>query len=103
MAGNETNQRVTNAILQKDITNLAVRVEQWQKETKVVQQRDSGRLKVVEAHVIKCATLWEGHEKAHQTIDGDIKAVEGDVKKWSLFGGGGGGFLAILFGLFFDR
>ena len=98
-----TNQRVTNAILQKDIENLAVRVEQWQVETRKAREKDSGRLKVVEAHVIRCATLWDKHETTHRTIDADIKDVEGDVKKWSLFGGGGGGFLAVLVSLFLDR
>ena len=98
-----TNQRVTNAILQKDIENLAVRVEQWQVETRKAREKDSGRLKVVEAHVVRCATLWDKHEKTHQIIDSDIKDVEGDVKKWSLFGGGGGGFLAVLVSFFLDR
>ena len=98
-----TNQRVTNAILQKDIENLAVRVEQWQVETRKAREKDSGRLKVVETHVVRCATLWDKHEKTHQTIDSDIKDVEGDVKKWSLFGGGSGGFLAVLVSFFLDR
>ena len=103
MADSNTNQRVTNAILQKDIENLAVQVEQWQAETRRARDKDSGRLKVVETHVIRCATLWDKHEKTHQTIDKDIGAVEGDIKKWSSAGGFVGAIAAIITSQFLDR
>ena len=98
-----TNQRVTNAVLKKDIENLGKRVGEMRDELRSDKERTTKRMAVVEAHVIKCATLWDKHEKTHQTIDSDIKDVEGDVKKWSLFGGGGGGFLAVLVSIFLDR
>ncbi len=109
-----TNQRVTNAVLKKDIETLGNRVgemrdelredkKQRAKEMRADKERTTKRMAVVESHVIKCSTLWDEHKQTHQTIDEDIKDVEGDVKKWSLFGGGGGGFLAVLVSFFLDR
>ena len=104
------NQRVTNAILQKDIDsladkieNLADNVEEWRKEDRKAREKTTGRLKAVETHTITCATLWTEHKETHQTIDTDIKDVEGDVKKWSTMGGVGGGFFAIIASIFLDR
>ena len=105
-----TNQRVTNAILKKDIETLVDKiealtgnVETWRKEDRAERDKTSKRLNTVEGHVVRCATLWDEHKETHQTIDKDIKDVEGDVKKWSLFGGGGGGALAFIAALFMDR
>jgi hypothetical protein len=103
MADSNTNQRVTNAILQKDIENLGKRFEDWQKEAREAQKKETGRLRAVETHTTICDTLWTEHKTTHQGIDDAIKDVKGDVKKWSLFGGGGGGLLAFLVGIFVDR
>ena len=98
-----TNQRVTNAILQKDIENLGKRVAEWREEDREAQKKVTGRLRAVETHTTICDTLWTAHKTTHQGIEDDIKDVKGDVKKWTLFGGGGGGFLAVLVSIFMDR
>ena len=103
MTDSNTNQRVTNAILQKDIENLGKRVAEWREEDREAQKKTTGRLRDVETHTTICATLWTEHKTTHQGIDDDIKDVEGDVKKWSLFGGGGGGLVAVLVSIFMDR
>ena len=98
-----TNQRVTNAILQKDIENLGKRVEEWRKEDREAQKKTTGRLRAVETHTITCATLWTEHKTTHQDIDEDIKDVEGDIKKWSSAGGFVGAIAAVIASQFLDR
>ena len=97
------NQRVTNAILQKDIENLGKRVEEWREEDREAQKKVTGRLRAVETHTITCATLWTEHKETHQGIDDDIDGVEGDIKKWSSAGGFVGAIAAVIASQFLDR
>ena len=98
-----TNQRVTNAVLQKDIENLGKRVGELCDELRAEKARTTKRMAVVESHVIKCSTLWDKHDTEHARVDGEISDVKGDVKKWSSVSGVVGGIGAILASIFLDR
>ena len=98
-----TNQRVTNAVLQKDIENLGKRVGEMRDELRADKARTTKRMVVVESHVIKCSTLWEKHDTEHERVDGEISDVKGDVKKWATGGGVFAWIGAIITSQFLDR
>ncbi len=110
MAEDNTNQRVTNAVLKKDIETLGKRVEEMRDELRAGKAGTTARLKLVESHVIKCSTLWDKHDTEHKRhdidhgrIDGEMSDIKQDVKKWSGVGGMVGGIGAILTSIFLDR
>ena len=98
-----TNQRVTNAVLKKDIESLSKRVGELGDELRADKERSTKRMAVVEGHVIKCSTLWEKHDTEHARVNGEIAIIKGDVKKWSSAGGFVGAIAAIIASQFMDR
>ena len=98
-----TNQRVTNAQIRSDIKNLSKRVGEMREELREDKKNSTQRLKTVETHVIKCATLWERHEKEHERVDDEVSDIKHDMRKWSGAGSVVGGIVAVVTNLFMDR
>ena len=92
----QNNQRVTNAELRKDLQHLNEKLDEWRKEDREEREKLNGRLKIVEDRSIACATRWDEHKKVHVRINDDITTVEGDVKKWSSFGGAAGAVVSFV-------
>ena len=94
-SNSNSNSRVRNAELKKDIEHLTQRVDEATEESREWRKQADGRLRKIERCTAQGETRWESHYKEHGRLQSEQTEMRGDIKKASAVGGGVGAFFAI--------